>query len=85
MLNQGEISVAVLLDYSYTTAKNANPDYIWVDPTEGSFSGYNMLNIVKGARTRNWPRLSSISISAMMCSWPKRWTAWTRRFARTLT
>ena len=32
MLNQGEISVAVLLDYSYTTAKNANPDYIWVDP-----------------------------------------------------
>ena len=38
MLNQGEISVAVLLDYSYTTAKNANPDYIWVDPTEGSFS-----------------------------------------------
>ncbi|MBR5560098.1 MAG: ABC transporter substrate-binding protein, partial [Clostridia bacterium] len=30
MLNQGEISVAVLLDYSYTTAKNANPDYIWV-------------------------------------------------------
>ena len=52
MLNQGEISVAVLLDYSYTTAKNANPDYIWVDPTEGSFSGYNMLNIVKGCENK---------------------------------
>ena len=52
MLNQGEISVAVLLDYSYTTAKNANPDYIWVDPAEGSFSGYNMLNIVKGCENK---------------------------------
>lgn len=49
MLNQGEISVAVLLDYSYTTAKNANPDYVWVDPTEGSFAGYNMLNIITGS------------------------------------
>ena len=52
MLNQGEISVAVLLDYSYTTAKNANPDYIWVDPTEGSFSGYNMINIIKGSKNK---------------------------------
>lgn len=52
MLNQGEVSVAVLLDYSYTAAKNANPDYIWVDPTEGSFSGYNMLNIVKGCENK---------------------------------
>ena len=49
MLNQGEISVAVLLDYSYTTAKNANPDYVWVDPAEGSFAGYNMLNIITGS------------------------------------
>lgn len=49
MLNQGEVSVAVLLDYSYTSAKKANADYIWVDPSEGSFSGYNMLNIVKGS------------------------------------
>lgn len=52
MLNQGEISVAVLLDYSYTTAKNANPDYVWVDPVEGSFSGYNMLNIIKGTEVK---------------------------------
>ena len=52
MLNQGEISVAVLLDYSYTTAKNANPDYVWVDPTEGSFSGYNMINIIKGSKNK---------------------------------
>lgn len=53
MLNQGEVSVAVLLDYSYTTAKNANPAYIWVDPVEGSFSGYNMLNIVKGTEKKD--------------------------------
>ena len=52
MLNQGEISVAVLLDYSYTTAKNANPDYVWVDPQEGSFSGYNMLNCIKGTEVK---------------------------------
>ena len=52
MLNQGEISVAVLLDYSYTTAKNANPDYVWVDPVEGSFSGYNMLNVIKGTEVK---------------------------------
>lgn len=48
MLNQGEICAAVLLDYSYTTAKTANPAYVWVDPAEGSFSGFNTLNIVKG-------------------------------------
>ena len=53
MLNQGEVSVAVLLDYSYTTAKNANPDYIWVDPAEGSFSGYNMLNVIKGTDVKD--------------------------------
>lgn len=53
MLNQGEISVAVLLDYSYTTAKNANPDYIWVDPIEGSFAGYNMLNVIKGTKVKD--------------------------------
>ena len=52
MLNQGEVSVAVLLDYSYTTAKNANPDYVWVDPAEGSFAGYNMLNIIKGTEVK---------------------------------
>ncbi len=52
MLNQGEVSVAVLLDYSYTAAKGANPDYVWVDPTEGSFSGYNMLNIIKGSENK---------------------------------
>ncbi len=50
MLNQGEVSVAVLLDYSYTAAKAANPDYVWVDPSEGSFSSYNMLNIIKGSK-----------------------------------
>lgn len=53
MLNQGEVSVAVLLDYSYTTAKNANPDYVWVDPIEGSFASYNMLNIVKGTEVKD--------------------------------
>jgi len=53
MLNQGEISVAVLLDYSYTTAKNANPDYIWVDPVEGSFAGYNMINLIAGSDVKD--------------------------------
>lgn len=53
MLNQGEISVAVLLDYSYTSAKNANPDYVWVEPSEGSFASYNMLAIVKGCENKD--------------------------------
>ena len=47
MLNQGEVSVAVLLDYSYTTAVNANPALVWVDPSEGVFSGFNTLNVIK--------------------------------------
>lgn len=47
MLNQGEVSVAVLLDYSYTTAKQANDALVWVDPSEGVFSGFNTLNIIK--------------------------------------
>lgn len=52
MLNQGEISVAVLLDYVYTTAKSASEDYVWVDPAEGVYSGFNMVNIVKGCQNR---------------------------------
>ena len=52
MLNQGEIAAAVLLDYSYTTAKSANPDYVWVNPAEGMFGGYNMLNIVAGSNNK---------------------------------
>lgn len=52
MLNQGEISVAVLLDFSYTAAKSASEDYIWVDPAEGSYSGYNAINIVKGCENK---------------------------------
>ena len=52
MLNQGEASVATLLDYSYTTAKQANPDYVWVNPSEGNFAGFNMLNITKGCKNK---------------------------------
>lgn len=52
MLNQGEISVAVLLDFSYTAAKSASEDYVWVDPSEGNYSGYNTLNIVKGSENK---------------------------------
>lgn len=52
MLNQGEISVAVLLDFSYTAAKSASEDYVWVDPSEGNYSGYNTLNIVKGCENK---------------------------------
>ena len=57
MLNQGEIAVAVLLDYSYTTAKGANPDYVWVNPSEGMFGGYNMLNIVTGSKNKKLAQL----------------------------
>ena len=44
--------VAVLLDYSYTTAKSANPAYVWVNPAEGLYGGYNMLNIIKGSKNK---------------------------------
>lgn len=47
MLNQGEVSVAVLLDYSYTTAKTASDTYVWVDPSEGVYSGFNTINVLK--------------------------------------
>ena len=52
MLNQGEASVAALLDYSYTTAKQANPDYVWVNPSEGNFACFNMLNITKDCKNK---------------------------------
>ena len=53
MLNQGEASVAALLDYSYTTAKQANPDYVCVNPSEGNFAVFNMLNITKGCKNKD--------------------------------
>lgn len=52
MLNQGEISVAVLLDYSYTAAQSASDDYVWVDPIEGVYSGFNAVNIIKGCENK---------------------------------
>lgn len=52
MLNQGEISVAVLLDYSYTAAQSASDDYVWVDPAEGVYSGFNTVNIIKGCANK---------------------------------
>lgn len=52
MLNQGEISAAVLLDFSYTAAKSASEDYVWVDPSEGSYSGFNTINIIKGCQNK---------------------------------
>ena len=52
MLNQGEISVAVLLDYSYTAAKSASEDYVWVDPTDAKYSGFNTLNVIKGSQNK---------------------------------
>lgn len=82
---RAKISVAVLLDYSYTTAKNANPDYIWVDPTEGSFSGYNMLNIVKGCENKELAEAFIDFYLSHDVQLAERWTAWTRRFARTLS
>ena len=52
MLNQGEASVAALLDYSYTAAKQANPDYVCVSPSEGNFACFNMLNITKDCKNK---------------------------------
>ena len=52
MLNQGEVSVAVLLDYSYTAAQSASDDYVWVDPSEGVYSGFNAVNIIKGCKNK---------------------------------
>ena len=52
MLNQGEVSVAVLLDYSYTAAQSASDDYVWVDPSEGVYSGFNAVNIIKGCENK---------------------------------
>ena len=52
MLNQGEISAAVVLDYSYTAARQANEDYVWVDPSEGSYSGYNTINVLKNCENK---------------------------------
>ena len=57
MLNQGEICAAVLLDYSYTTAKSANPAYVWVNPAEGLFGGYNMLNVITGSKNKELAEL----------------------------
>ena len=57
MLNQGEVCAAVLLDYSYTSAKSANPDYVWVNPAEGLFGGYNMLNVVTGSKNKELAEL----------------------------
>ena len=52
MLNQGEVSVAVLIDYSYTAAQSASDDYVWVDPSEGVYSGFNAVNIIKGCENK---------------------------------
>ncbi len=57
MLNQGEVCAAVLLDYSYTTAKSANPKYVWVNPAEGMWGGYNMLNIITGSENKELAEL----------------------------
>ena len=57
MLNQGEVCAAVLLDYSYTSAKSANPDYVWVNPAEGLYGGYNMLNVVTGSKNKELAEL----------------------------
>ena len=57
MLNQGEVCAAVLLDYSYTTAKSANPAYVWVNPAEGMYGGFNMLNIITGSKNKELAEL----------------------------
>lgn len=45
MLINGEISVAVLQDFSYSSCYEASEDFIWVDPTEGTWGCTNVSNV----------------------------------------
>lgn len=45
MFNQGEVSVAVLQDFSSQTIQEASEDFVWVDPTEGTWGGRNVTDV----------------------------------------
>ena len=45
MFNQGEVSVAVLQDFSSQTLLDASEDFVWVDPSEGTWGGTNVSNV----------------------------------------
>jgi putative spermidine/putrescine transport system substrate-binding protein len=52
MFNQGEVSVAVLQDFSSQTLQEASDDYVWVDPSEGTWGGVNCTNVC--AQSKNF-------------------------------
>lgn len=45
MFNNGEVNVAVLQDFTYSTLYEANPNYLWVDPVEGNWGCTNVSNV----------------------------------------
>ena len=50
MFNQGEVSVAVLQDFSSQAIQAASDDFVWVDPTEGTWGGTNVTGISKSSK-----------------------------------
>ncbi|MCH3971288.1 MAG: ABC transporter substrate-binding protein [Oscillospiraceae bacterium] len=50
MFNQGEVSVAVLQDFSSATIRKASSDFVWVDPSEGTWGCCNVSNISSGSK-----------------------------------
>lgn len=49
MFHQKEIGAAVMQDFAFGSVQGANSNCKWVDPKEGSFSGFNTMNVVKGS------------------------------------
>ena len=45
MFNQGEVSCAVILDFSSLTIQEASDDFVWVDPTEGTWGSTNVTDV----------------------------------------
>ena len=45
MFNQGEVSAAVILDFSSLTIQEASEDFVWVDPKEGTWATANSSNV----------------------------------------
>lgn len=45
MFNQGEVSCAVILDFSSLTIQQASDDFVWVDPKEGTWGSTNVSDV----------------------------------------
>ena len=60
MFNQGEVSVAVIQDFSSQTLLDSSEDIVWVDPEEGTWGGTNVSNVC--AQSKN-PELATAFIN----------------------